>query len=248
MHIETYNLLYSLTGMFVFVCLVVGYLLYSMTRLHHQFILVTEKQNHERIRRNDNEQLLIGADLHDDIAMSIVGIIWNLGLINPVTEKEQKLLDKSLGYLRDINEKIKKIASGFFPQYLVTTGPLPAIEEFCRDFLYDVDLKIEVIGAPGKELGEEKSLQAYHMLQEIIQNTIRHSKAKSLTIYGKKEEDRMIISTWDDGVGFIYDPYSASRGKGLQTLKLRARIMGAKLEMKTAPGRGAWYTIEIPFN
>ena len=84
------------------------------------------------------------------------------------------------------------------------------------------------------------------MLQEILDNTIKHAGAKLFSVDARIEGQQLIIETSDDGRGFDLAAAQEKGGLGLQNILVRARMIGARLEITTRPGTGTRYAIQLP--
>src|SRR5439155_19723700 len=97
------------------------------------------------------------------------------------------------------------------------------------------------------QLSEYTSVSIYRIVQELIQNTIKHSMAKNLKIEWKKEDNKYVLITEDDGVGFDHSlKLKESMGFGLRSLMNRIEMINGEMFIESAKGKGACYRIEIP--
>ena len=96
------------------------------------------------------------------------------------------------------------------------------------------------------ELNQDISVILYRMAQEILNNMVKHSRAKHLTILLKGLENLFILEFKDDGAGFDVNEKKQSRGAGLRNLEHRARMINAKLHIESNPGIGTRVRIELP--
>lgn len=96
------------------------------------------------------------------------------------------------------------------------------------------------------ELNQEKSVILYRMAQEILNNMIKHSRAKQLTILLQGLENLFILEFNDNGAGFDVNKIKQTGGAGLRNLEHRARMINAKLHIESTPGKGTRVRIELP--
>ena len=97
--------------------------------------------------------------------------------------------------------------------------------------------------APHQEHG------VYRILQEGVENMVRHSQALRAVLIIRREDD-FFLRLEDDGVGFTGDPAPRAEGLhyGLEGMKERALIIGGELEIRSVPGKGTSLTLRIPEN
>ena len=86
------------------------------------------------------------------------------------------------------------------------------------------------------------------MLQEILHNTIKHAAAKQFSLDAWMDGPELFIETRDDGRGFDLAVAEEKGGLGLQNILVRARMIGARMEITTSPGTGTCYSIQLPIN
>lgn len=95
------------------------------------------------------------------------------------------------------------------------------------------------------ELPEPARTAVYRIVQEALQNAIRHASAKKVTIVVRREERRLLIVIQDDGKGF--DP-KVKRGLGLLGIQERVSHLNGTFRVESALGRGAILQIELPMS
>ena len=84
------------------------------------------------------------------------------------------------------------------------------------------------------------------MVQELINNTIKHAAAQKANVDLLLEDDAIVLEYRDDGQGF--DAQRVDRNLGLQNLESRAEVLGGTFEYATAPGKGFRALISIPIS
>jgi NarL family two-component system sensor histidine kinase LiaS len=99
-------------------------------------------------------------------------------------------------------------------------------------------------------LSEEMNNHVYRILQEIVLNCVKHSKAQLLKIVISIEDDMLLIQTSDDGVGFDTDNMLRNRGSGIGMMSIQTRVdfLGGVITTPSYPVKGTKYNIRIPLN
>ncbi len=95
-------------------------------------------------------------------------------------------------------------------------------------------------------LDNDKATILYRMVQEILNNMVKHSRAKKITVLLDASEKLIRLELADDGIGFSITEKINSGGAGLLNLQNRAALINAKLYVQSAPGNGSQTTIELP--
>ena len=85
----------------------------------------------------------------------------------------------------------------------------------------------------------------YYIVQEAINNAVKHGEVKGIVITYSSNEDNIYLSIEDDGKGFNENEIT-SPGIGLELMKYRARAIGGSLEIKSSPGAGTEVMLKFP--
>lgn len=241
-------LLIFISGIIIFIAQ------YRKRRILHE----TEK---EIISKTHQEELLsrqveiqtqtmrdIGREIHDNVGqkLTLASIYSNqLSHENPVQnqkiEQISKLLNESLQDLRQLSKSLVQ------PQ-LVQSDLINLLEEEAK-LINQTGVKLKIqTNLKSIDLDFEKKNAVFRLLQEFIQNSLKHSKCKNITIIVEKEvfarsEDflKILISIEDDGIGFNQD--IKKDGIGLSNMKRRANEIGAEFELKSEIGKGTNLTL-----
>ncbi len=93
-------------------------------------------------------------------------------------------------------------------------------------------------------IADNVKLMLFRIIQEQVNNIIRHSHATEVHIKLQSDAESIILTIEDNGTGF--DPEKARKGMGLNNIASRAALMGGKADIKAAPGEGCILTVELP--
>ena len=108
-----------------------------------------------------------------------------------------------------------------------------------------IETTFEVQGSPIK-MDEQKELILFRMIQEALQNIVKHANATNLQVFVNYEAQGLILNVLDNGVGF--DPNGKiSLGSGLRNMHNRSRIIGAEFNIQAAMGKGTTICITLPY-
>jgi signal transduction histidine kinase len=207
------------------------------------------KWQHARIAAEittlENERKRIAGDLHDELGPILSAVKLQINHIEPSDETEKTILDRSSNQIDEVIKRFREISYDLLPNTLVRKGIIKAIEEFIWRMGEAQKLKIEFT-SDNIRLTEEKELNIYRIIQEIVHNTVKHARASELKIKIKQQNEMLFIDTKDDGIGFNYEEKnSGGGGLGLLGLQSRVELLGGKLRVHSAPGKGTVFMIEI---
>jgi two-component system, NarL family, sensor kinase len=194
----------------------------------------------------ESERKRIAGDLHDELGPMLSAIKLQINHLEPNSESETAALEKSSVQIDTIMQRFREISYDLLPNTLVRKGFINATTEFVGKLESLHSLKINFTSNEFS-LAPSKEINLYRIIQEIIQNTIKHSRATCLNIRIQKKEKSILLHTKDDGIGFNYSEKSLqAKGIGLLSLQSRAQLLGGQLVVDTHLGAGTSFQLEIP--
>lgn len=188
----------------------------------------------------------IGQELHDDLGqkMSIAKLMVNLGLENAEGPQKEILLEINEVIGESIRD-IRSLSKSFITEQIENLGLVQSIQkEVSRIDRLNL-MKITFNHNTDKiDIGSKDSLILFRIIQESINNVLKHSRAKNMTITLQNEAKFVEIILRDDGIGFEKNKHKT--GSGLISMKKRANLIQTDLEVDTIVGKGT--TITIKYN
>ena len=224
------------------------YFINSIMRQHKKVLKWQQARIAAEISILENERKRIAGDLHDELGPMLSGVKLQINHLEPVNKEEAAVLEKSCSQIDDIVQRFREISYDLLPNTLVRKGFIKATTEFIGKLKLLHPLKIEFTSVDFS-LDANREVSLYRMIQEIIQNTLKHAKAQVLTICisVSVKDKAILVQTKDDGIGFNYNEKNQqANGVGLLSLQSRAELLGGQLIVNTQPGSGTLFEIEIP--
>ncbi len=198
----------------------------------------------QMMRVSEKEQRRIGQDLHDSLSQQLGGILFMGQVLHEKLQRaghaEAGDAQKLVGHLQNALTHTRDLARGLYPT-LGGGGLAAALRELAVAVgeLFPVTVTVEC--RDGVETGDEAvTVHAFRIVQEAINNAIRHGKARNVAVRLFRRRGAAVLSVSDDGVGFPQKPNRA--GIGLNIMEFRARSIGAALDVASAPRRGTVVT------
>jgi signal transduction histidine kinase len=229
--------------------LVLGFFVLTIIR-HQKRKMASEKEKlAAELLLLENERGRIAADLHDELGSLISSIKLNLECLGTVSTDDALILEKTGRYIDTTMQKIREISNNLMPQVLQQKGLLMAIREFSEMVGNTGLLAIRLdFASEIPAIEPEKEIHIYRTMQEIINNTVRHSGASQMDISCKVNKEQLVIDTIDNGNGFDKEQIAQGKhaGNGMRNIVRRVELLKGSLYLETAPGKGVHYTIEIP--
>jgi signal transduction histidine kinase len=189
----------------------------------------------------------MASDLHDDLGPILSSIKFKINSVEPKSEDDNELIHKASEHVDETIQRIRQIAFNLMPNTLTRKGLVAAMEELISKTMESLPLKISYQLDTVPDIPLPKSINLFRMVQEIIQNTVKHSGASGLYINLAAKEKFIVLTTEDNGKGFDYDKVNdQNKGLGLRNLASRVEIMNGHFAVETGPGKGVKYKFEIP--
>ena len=219
----------------------------SIVRYHRRYIQLQRKRIFAEITIQENERRRIATDLHDSLGPLLSTVKLHINSITVNDAQDQQIINKAGKHLDEIISSIREISYNLLPNTLQRKG----LSEAVREFIGHINSKhvLNIRFYPMKEIviPPEKEIHIFRMIQEIVQNTLKHAKAKDLQIALGEENRNVLILTKDDGVGFdIEKARKETTGLGLRSIESRAEILRGVINMESIPGQGTNYFVKIP--
>lgn len=214
---------------------------------------LTEMKQHEDlnsllaiIKGEEKERSRLGKELHDGIVgmLSITRMYMaNLSEKNgQIAASEdyiaaERILDDTIGELR-------KIAHNLLPEQLMNLGLVEAVRAFCNTVQKTNKIKIDFQshGVSGR-LDVHLELFIYRMVQELVQNIIKHASATHALVQLSRYESVFSVTVEDNGTG-MNDNYK-DKGMGLGLIEARVRQLNGHMNIRSETGSGTSVYVEL---
>jgi len=224
-------------------------------RLQQQRIseLETEKKlsaTEAVLKGEEQERTRLAKDLHDGLGGMLSGIKYSLNTMKGnliMTPDNAQAFERSMDMLDSSIKEMRRVAHNMMPEALVKFGLDTALKDFCNDINQSGALKInyQSIGLDGVELDQIVSITIYRIIQELINNSIKHAAASSAIVQLTKNEDQLSVTVEDNGKGFDTSILNAARGIGWSNVQNRVEFLKGNLDVNSSPGNGTSVHIEI---
>jgi signal transduction histidine kinase/ligand-binding sensor domain-containing protein len=205
---------------------------------------------HSLIRNQELERKRIASELHDSLGQDLLIIKNRIKMIQKRAMKQGKdvsQLQQICTIADDTISHIRQISFNLHPYLLEKIGLTDALKSMINKVneVSDLTFSCHIEPVDGL-LDKEQEINFYRILQELINNIIKHSQAKSAEIDICRDRDSIQLRLEDDGIGFDYDKASTDTdGFGLSGVKERIEILKGEFNIRTAAGFGTRYNINI---
>jgi PAS domain S-box-containing protein len=205
------------------------------------------------IEAHEAERALVARELHDDISQRVAFLAVHLGRLQngiPAAAVETgKAIEKASLSVSELGKEIQALSHRLHSSKLEYLGLVAACEGFCRELSEGQNVVIDFRSDDiPNNLPREIALCLFRVLQESLQNAIKHSGAGRFEVWLKGARNEIQLSVQDSGVGF--DPQEAIRGRGLGLTSMRERLklVEGELFVDSQPQRGTMIQARVPFD
>ncbi len=250
------NLLILIISGLLIVSLLIGYLVYNRyrlkqaARLQAEIIKQQDAASKAIIEAEERERRRIAGDLHDGIGQMFSAVKMNLSGISDTLafkdETQKVLFDKTIGLVDESCKEVRNISHNMMPNVLLKAGLASAIREFINKIdAHRLKVNLETFGL-NERLESNVETVLYRVIQESVNNVIKHAQANQLDIQITKDTDGITVTIEDNGKGFDTSDSTNLEGIGLKNILTRIDFLKGTVEWDSSPGKGTLVAIHIP--
>ncbi|HEY0041763.1 MAG TPA: PAS domain S-box protein, partial [Flavisolibacter sp.] len=212
-----------------------------------------EKIAHQRqlaqatIDGQEKERHEMGKELHDNIGQQLTTIKLFLDLAQTTADDNTlKMVNMALRSVSDVINEVRSISRSLVPPTLKDLGFIDAVNDLIDSLRTTgaINVELDYFEFDEDQLPENKKLTLYRILQEQLNNIIKHAKAKNVSIMLRLTAGNILLQVKDDGVGFDID--KIKKGLGITNIHNRAELFGGKVLLTTSPGNGCDINVCLP--
>lgn len=202
-----------------------------------------------RLEGEEEERKRLARDLHDGIVVRFSAVKMNMSIL---PDKHRSLagardFTQIVSDLDDATHELRKTAHNLMPDVLLEGGLSEAAYYFCKDMQQGTGLNVDFqqfVDLP--RLKPEIELSVYRIIQELLQNILKHASATQAMIQLSFADDLLNITIEDNGKGFdIADAEQNKRGIGLRNIADRVTALNGHWDIQSAKGRGTTVYLEF---
>jgi signal transduction histidine kinase len=203
------------------------------------------------IEAQEQERSRIARELHDDINQQLALLVINLESLKqgvPASVVSQRIGETSKQIV-DIGKDIQALSHRLHSPKLEYLGLAAAAKSFCRELSdqQKVEITFHSENIP-KELPQEISICLFRVLQEALQNAIKHSGARQFQVSLRRGASEIELTVHDSGRGFDPDEAIKGRGLGLTSMRERLKLVNGELSTDSQLERGTTIHARVPLS
>lgn len=200
------------------------------------------------IHAQEDERRRLARELHDDFSQRLALLSVEMELQGTGAGPESAAaLAGMAARVKDLSTEVHRMAYDLHPAKLDQLGLVAAARAYCRELAQQSGLKIAF--EPGdlpRALPADVALCFYRLIQEALQNTVRHAGAREARVELGAAPGRVRLAVSDDGRGFDVERARREGGLGLSSMQERVRQVRGELKIESTPGRGTRLEASAP--
>lgn len=216
--------------------------------LIHQELERQKAINQATVDTQEQERSEIGKELHDNVnqVLTTTKLYLDLALSNP--EMKDELIKKSTKNILNVINEIRQLSRSLMDPTIGDLGLVDSIRDLIENInltrklnvTLDIDETIEMY------LDTNQKLTTFRIIQEALNNAIRHAKASTVAIKIETDVESIHMTIQDNGIGFL--PQTVKKGAGLKNIQNRVYLIDGTHTIESAPKMGCKIIINYPIN
>lgn len=219
-------------------------------RLQAAILKQQEEATRAVLEAEENERQRIAKDLHDGVGQMMSAAKMNLSAFESNTrfknEEEKLAFEKIISLVDESCSEVRAVSHNMMPNALLKNSLASAVREFI-DKLDHKKLQVHLY-TEGLEERLDSNIETvlYRVIQECVNNVIKHADASTLDISVIREENEITATIEDNGKGFDTSSREKFDGIGLKNIRTRVEYLKGTVDFDSSPGRGTLVALHVP--
>lgn len=203
------------------------------------------------LQGQEDERSRLAKDLHDGLGGMLSGIKLTLGAMKGnmvLTAENARLFSGALHKLDQTISEMRRVAHSMMPEALLRLGLGQALSDYCDGLSENsagLTINYQQFGME-ERLSNDTEIVVYRIVQELLTNVLKHSEASEVLVQLMQQEKLLTLTLEDNGIGFDVVKALDKQGSGLHNIHSRVRYLHGTIDVKSEPGKGSSFHIEIP--
>ena len=245
--------------------LILGFLGYRNFRHRQQLAKQRDELQQQRIRELEKDKQLVAVDsmlkgqedersrlakdLHDGLGGLLSGVKFSLNNMKDnliITADNMAVFERSLDMIDTSIRELRRVAHNMMPEMLTKFGLNEALKDYCNTINTSklLTIKYQSVGMEAR-LDNSVEIIIYRIIQELLNNTMKHAAATEAFVQVIREKDRLNVVVEDNGKGFDAGLLENNKGAGLANVRSRVDYLKGQLDIHAEPGKGTLVNIEF---
>ena len=241
---------------FIIAILFVALLIYNRYKLKQKELFQKEINKQQELRSKaiieaeEKERMRIALELHDGVGQQLSAVKLNMSSLQSnlklEDEHQKTMMQNALDLIDDSVKEVRSVSHSMMPNALLKSGLALAVREFLNRISHTDNLKIELdINGLNERLESTMETVLFRVLQELVNNIIKHSQATVVNIQIIRHNDELTLMIEDNGIGFDLNKVM-EKGIGLKNIQSRIEYLNGNVNFDSRPEKGTTVSIEVP--
>ena len=201
------------------------------------------------LKGQEEERSRLAKDLHDGLGGLLSGVKFSLSNMKDnliITPDNMAVFERSLDMIDTSIRELRRVAHNMMPEMLVKFGLDEALKEYCNSINSTklITVKYQSFGIDTR-MDSSKEIIIYRIVQELLNNTLKHAAASEALVQLIKEEKRLSVLVEDNGKGFDPSVLETNKGAGWTNIRSRVDYLQGRMDIKSEAGKGTTVTIDV---
>jgi signal transduction histidine kinase len=203
------------------------------------------------INAQEEERSRVARELHDDLNQQLAILSIELEQLRQKMPKDRADLQACVGQLRtkaqEISLEVHRLSYQLHPAKLDHLGLAAAIKSLCEELSEHREIRIDLQQQDlPAALSKEVTLCVFRIVQESLNNVIRHSGARNAQVVLRKISNSLHLRVSDQGCGFEMESSRTKNGLGFLSMRERLRLVGGEISIRSQPLTGTEIDVVVP--
>jgi signal transduction histidine kinase len=203
----------------------------------------------QQVESAEKERERWARELHDDALQGLAAIRITLATALQSGGEDragriERAAEDTVARLEEQINELNRLIDDLRPAALERLGLAGALEALAAEHVARDEVEVETTIELGEGPGGDEERLVYRLVQEALNNVVKHAAASRAEVSAKELEGEIRIVVRDDGGGF--DPGDARSGRGLTGMRERIELIGGEIEVSSKPGEGTEISARVP--
>lgn len=239
-------------GFLVFLILGIGGYKFQQLRIQRKQAEQKKEEQRQRflevIQVQEQERTRIAGDLHDGLGHLMAALKLNTSALSVTDESNGRILENAQTIIDQASREVRQISHQLMPQSLSEIGILASLQELANRINPTGKIQIRILNEEEMPLSREMQVAVYRLVQEVLNNAMKHSGATEFCIGYTITNHVMTLVLEDNGVGMERSAEQNSKGIGWKNIRSRVEIIGGQMKVFSEKNQGLKIEFEIPLD
>ncbi|MFN4313254.1 MAG: sensor histidine kinase [Chitinophagaceae bacterium] len=239
----------------IFIAVAIAAVLLGIILLFFALTMVRQQRRQMQLQREllrteldaiEAERARIAADLHDELAPRLSVVRFQVDFVNEQVQQAMTELTDASRSIDGLIDSMREIANNLLPIAFQRKGLAKAVEELAMKVNTNAGIDFQLQLNELQLLSEEKQIQIYRMVQEMLHNCLKHASASAVQLELGVDNGKFRLFYRDNGRGFsLSETETPANGIGLRSIRSRAEFLQGDLQVESRPGAGTAFLMEM---